>query len=167
SNQRASNVLDGGAHFYDCYTCADGKAIAFGALEPHFFKLFCEKVGITDIDINQHLNPKQWAALKPRMAELFRSKTRDEWCALLEGTDCCVAPVLDWDEAPQHPHNKARETYVEVDGVVQPAPAPRFSRTPGQVQGPAPRRGAHTDAVLADFGLAAEEIAGLRDAGVI
>jgi alpha-methylacyl-CoA racemase len=167
SNQRASNLLDGGTHFYDCYTCADGKSVAFGALEPHFFKLFCEKVGITDIDINQHLNPKQWVALKPRMAELFRTKTRDEWCALLEGTDCCFAPVLDWDEAPQHRHNKARETYIEIDGVVQPAPAPRFSRTPGQVQRPPAKRGEHTDEVLADFGLGSDQIAALHAARVV
>jgi alpha-methylacyl-CoA racemase len=167
SNQRASNLLDGGTHFYDCYTCADGKFVAFGALEPHFFKLFCEKVGLTDIDLNQHLSPKQWAALKPRIAELFRSKTRDEWCALLEGTDCCFAPVLDWEEAPQHAHNKARETYIEVDGVVQPAPAPRFSRTPGQVQRPPAARGEHTDAVLTDFGFGADAIDALRVAGVV
>ncbi|MES0875224.1 CaiB/BaiF CoA-transferase family protein [Sinimarinibacterium sp. HSW-8] len=167
SNRRASNLLDGGAHFYDCYACADGKFVAFGALEPHFFKLFCEKVGLTDIDIDQHLNPKRWATLKPRLAELFRSKTRDEWCALLEGTDCCFAPVLDWDEAVQHPHNQARRTYIDIDGVTQPAPAPRFSRTPGAVQRPPARRGEHTDEILAAFGIAAEQIATLRSAGVI
>lgn len=167
SNRRASNLLDGGTHFYDCYTCADGKAVALGALEPRFFKLFCEKVGLDGIDMSQHLSPKQWTALKPRIAALFRTKTRDEWCALLEGTDCCFAPVLDWDEAPEHPHNKARGTYVEVDGVVQPAPAPRFSRTPAEVQRPPAARGEHTDEVLADFGFAGADIDALRKAGVV
>lgn len=167
SNQRASNFLDGAAHFYDCYTCADGKAVALGALEPHFFKLFCDKVGLDDIDLRKHMSPKEWVRLKPRIAALFLTRTRDEWCQLLEGTDCCFAPVLDWDEAPAHPHNRARETYIEVDGVVQPAPAPRFSRTPGQVQRPAAARGEHTDEILADFGFDAQAVAAWREAAVI
>ncbi len=166
-NEPASNFLDGAAHFYDCYTCADGKAVALGALEPHFFRQFCEKVGLTDIDFVQHMHPEQWTALKPRIAALFRTRTRDEWCALLEGSDCCFAPVLDWDEAPAHPHNQARATYVEIDGVTQPAPAPRFSRTPGQVQRSPAVKGAHTDAVLADFGFAPDEIASLRSRAVV
>ena len=117
SNKRESNLLDGGSHFYDTYQCADGKWVAVGAIEPQFYALLLEKLGLKVAD---------QASLKA----LFRSRTRDEWCALLEGTDACVAPVLDLDEAPKHPHNVARGTFVEVDGVMQPAPAPRFSRTP-------------------------------------
>ncbi len=166
-NDRASNFLDGAAHFYDCYICKDGKSVALAALEPHFFRQFCEKVGLEDIDLSRHMHPREWTALKPRIAALFLTRTRDEWCALLEGSDCCFAPVLDWDEAIAHPHNRARETYVEVDGVVQPAPAPRFSRTPGRVQCPPPAKGEHTDAVLADCGVSAAEIAALRADGTL
>jgi len=117
SNQRESNLLDGGSHFYDTYACADGKWVAVGAIEPQFYSLLLEKLGITVAD-------------RARLKEIFLSKTRADWCALLEGTDACFAPVLDLDEAPKHPHNVARGTFVEVDGVMQPAPAPRFSRTP-------------------------------------
>lgn len=166
-NERASNFLDGAAHFYDCYTCADGKAVSFAALEPSFFKQFCDKVGLYNIDLGQHMSPKQWAEFKPRIADLFRTKTRDQWCELLEGSDCCFAPVLDWDEAPAHPHNRARATYIEVDGVVQPAPAPRFSRTPGEVQRPPAAKGMDTDAVLADLGYHAEDIASLRARAIV
>jgi alpha-methylacyl-CoA racemase len=166
-NERASNFLDGGAHFYDCYLCADGKAVALGALEPHFFRHFCEKVGLEGVDLGEHMSHEQWVEMKPRIAALFRTKSRDEWCALLEGSDCCFAPVLNWDEAPEHPHNKARDTYVEIDGVIKPAPAPRFSRTPGRVQRPPASKGAHTEEVLAAFGLSLDEIERLRKSNVI
>jgi alpha-methylacyl-CoA racemase len=113
------------------------------------------------------MSHEQWVEMKPRIAALFRTKSRDEWCALLEGSDCCFAPVLNWDEAPEHPHNKARDTYVEIDGVIQPAPAPRFSRTPGRVQRPPASKGAHTEEVLAAFGLSLDEIERLRKSNVI
>lgn len=166
-NQRTANFLDGAAHFYDTYECADGRYVALAALEPHFFRQFCEKAGLEDIDLRQHMDRRAWAALKPRIAALFLTRTRAAWCELLEGTDCCCTPVLDWDEAAEHPHNRARETFVEIDGVRQPAPAPRLSRTPARVQGPPPARGEHTQSVLAEFGFGAEEIDALRTSGTI
>jgi alpha-methylacyl-CoA racemase len=129
SNQRGENLLDGGAHFYDTYTCADGKHIAIGAIEPQFYALLLKLLGITDTAFAAQMNPSAWPDLKARLATLFATRTRAAWCELLEGTDACFAPVLDWDEAPQHAHNVARGTFVKTDGVVQPAPAPRFSRT--------------------------------------
>lgn len=130
SNQRGENLLDGGAHFYDTYACADGRYVAIGAIEPQFYALLRERCGIADDPtFDAQMDPAGWPLLKLRLADVLRTRTRDEWCALLEGTDACFAPVLDWDEAPHHPHNVARGTFVTVDGVVQPAPAPRFSRT--------------------------------------
>ena len=131
SNQRGENMLDGGAHFYDTYACADGKYVAIGAIEPQFYALLRERCGIADDPVfDAQLDTARWPLLKLRMADLFRTRTRAEWCVLLEGSDACFAPVLDWDEAPAHPHNVARATFVNVAGIVQPAPAPRFSRTP-------------------------------------
>ncbi|HSW08649.1 CaiB/BaiF CoA transferase family protein [Aquabacterium sp.] len=130
SNQRGENMLDGGAHFYDTYACADGKYIAIGAIEPQFYAELRERCGIHDAIFDAQMDAARWPMLKLRLADVFRTRTRDEWCALLEGSDACFAPVLDWDEAPQHAHNRARDTFVSLDGVVQPAPAPRFSRTP-------------------------------------
>jgi len=130
SNQRGENLLDGGAHFYDTYACADGKYVAIGAIEPQFYATLRERCGIHDPLFDQQTDPRYWPMLKVRLADVFRTRTRDDWCALLEGSDACFAPVLDWDEAPRHAHNQARQTFVTVDGVVQPAPAPRFSRTP-------------------------------------
>jgi alpha-methylacyl-CoA racemase len=131
SNQRGENLLDGGAHFYDTYACADGKYVAVGAIEPKFYALLRERCGIADERaFDAQMDAARWPVLKLRMADVFRTRTRDEWCALLEGSDACFAPVLDWDEAPAHAHNLARGTFLNVDGVVHPAPAPRFSRTP-------------------------------------
>jgi alpha-methylacyl-CoA racemase len=130
SNQRGENLLDGGAHFYDTYACADGRYVAVGAIEPEFYAKLRELCGIADSLFDDQMDAKRWPLLKVRLADVFRTRTRDEWCALLEGTDACFAPVLDWDEAPAHPHNRARQTFLDIDGVVQPAPAPRFSRTP-------------------------------------
>jgi len=132
SNQRGENMLDGGAHFYDTYACADGRYIAIGAIEPQFYAELRARCGIDDPLFDVQLDTARWPLLKLRLADIFRTRSRDEWCALLEGSDACFAPVLDWDEAPQHPHNRARQTFVAVDGVVQPAPAPRFSRTPAE-----------------------------------
>ncbi|MBC7716256.1 MAG: CoA transferase [Pseudorhodobacter sp.] len=129
SNQRGENLLDGGAHFYDTYTCADGKHIAIGAIEPQFYALLMKLLGITDAAFTAQMKSAAWPDLKARLAALFATRSRAEWCELLEGTDACFAPVLDWDEAPAHAHNVARGTFVKSNGVVQPAPAPRFSRT--------------------------------------
>jgi alpha-methylacyl-CoA racemase len=133
SDRRASNMLDGGAHFYGTYRCADGRFIAVGAIEAPFYATLREGLGLADDpDFDAQMDPVRWPALRGRLEALFATRPRDAWCALFDGSDACVAPVLDWDEAPRHPHNVARGTFVEVDGVVQPAPAPRFDRTPAE-----------------------------------
>lgn len=167
NNQRQANLLDGGAFFYTTYECSDGKFVAVGPIEPHFYALFLEKIGVDDPELADQFDLSAWPQQRAKLAAIFRTRTRDEWCALLEGTDACVAPVLDLDEAPLHPHNQARETFIEVDGVVQPAPAPRLSRTPARVPIPPPAPGADTESVLRDWGFCDAEIAALRAAGAI
>ncbi|HUW36506.1 MAG TPA: CaiB/BaiF CoA-transferase family protein [Rhodocyclaceae bacterium] len=166
SNSRGANLLDGGAHFYDSYACADGKYVAIGAIEPQFYALLLEVCGITDPDFSAQMDTRRWPELKAKLAAVLATKTRDQWCALMAGSDVCFAPVLDLDEAPAHPHNRARQTFIDIDGVVQPAPAPRFSRTPPGVPSPPAAAGPGTDAILADWGLAAEEISAMRAAGL-
>ncbi len=130
-DERGVNLLDSGTHFYDTYETSDGKWISLGSIEPQFYALLLEKTELTDDpDFAQQLNPEKWDELKERLTALFLTKTRDEWCALMDGTDICFAPVLSLTEAPQHPHNVARGTFVEDGGIIQPAPAPRFSVTP-------------------------------------
>ncbi len=130
-DERGVNLLDSGTHFYDTYETSDGKWISLGSIEPQFYALLLEKTGLTgDPDFAQQMNPAKWDELKGRLIALFRTKTRDAWCALMDGTDVCFAPVLSLTEAPQHPHNVARGTFVEDGGIIQPAPAPRFSVTP-------------------------------------
>ena len=131
STRRGSNLLDSAPHYYDCYETSDGKYISVGAIEPHFYALLCEKLEL-DESFQQQNNPREWPQQKAAFAELFKQRTRDEWCELLEGTDACFAPVLDYQECTQHPHMQAREAYIERDGKTQPAPAPRLSRTPSQ-----------------------------------
>ncbi|OYD60231.1 UNVERIFIED_ORG: alpha-methylacyl-CoA racemase [Burkholderia sp. CF145] len=131
--QRGENLLDGGAPFYDSYACADGRYIAIGSIEPKFYAVLRERCGIEDPLFDGQMDTARWPLMKLKLADMFRTRTRDEWCVLLEGTDACVAPVLDLDEAPEHLHNRARGTFLEIDDVVQPAPAPRFSRTPARV----------------------------------
>ncbi len=139
SNERGENLLDGGAHFYDVYACADGKFLAVGAIEPQFYAEFRRLCGLAENpEFDPQMDSRWWPSLKVRLADLFLTRTREQWCALLEGTDACVAPVLDWDESVQHRHNVARGTFVRADGLTQPAPAPRFSnhalRVPGRPQ---------------------------------
>ena len=165
TNDRESNLLDGGAHFYGTYECADGKYISIGSIEPQFYAMLLEKTGLQDEMPAAHADKARWPALKPQLTAIFKTKTRDEWCALMEGTDVCFAPVLDLDEAPRHPHNVARGTFVEIDGVAQPAPAPRFSRTIPEIQAQAKKKSA--DEALAEWGFAADEIAAMRQAGTI
>jgi alpha-methylacyl-CoA racemase len=165
---RGTNMLDTGAHYYDVYETADGKYVSVGSIEPQFYAELLRLTGLTDDEEfkGQH-NRGNWPKLKERLAEVFKTKTRDEWSEIMEGTDVCFAPVLSLGEAPQHPHNVHRKTFVELDGVVQPAPAPRFSGTPVSVQRPPAHAGQHTDEVLADWGVDADRIAKLRDAGAI
>lgn len=131
SNRRGENMLDGGAFFYDTYACADGRFVSVGAIEPQFYALLRERCGVADDKaFDAQMDRAAWPELKRRLSQIFLKRTRDEWCELLEGSDACFAPILDWDEAPRHAHNLARSTFLELDGVLQPAPAPRFDRTP-------------------------------------
>ena len=151
---RGDNMLDGGAPFYDSYRCADGRFIAIGAIEPQFYAALRERCGLADPDFDAQMDRARWPRLKEKLAALFLTRTRDQWCALLEGSDACFAPVLDWTEAPLHAHNRARETFVEIDGVVQPAPAPRFSRTPADMPRSASSMSEDAATALAQWGVA-------------
>ena len=165
--ERRSNLLDGGAHFYDTYQCADGRWISIASIEPQFYALLLEKTGISDPDFKAQMDRDQWPSLRERLAKVIAVKTRDEWCAIMDASDVCFAPVLTLEEAPRHPHNVARQTFIEVEGVVQPAPAPRFSATPGAVAGPPPAIGGHNAEALGDWGFSAGEIENLRGAGAL
>jgi alpha-methylacyl-CoA racemase len=167
ADERGVNLIDGGAHFYDTYETADGKYISVGAIEPQFYQRLLRHAGIEDPDFKDQLDPQKWPALKEKITNIFKTKTRAEWCQIMEGTDICFAPVLSLDEAPEHPHNRERKTFVAVDGVVQPAPTPRFSKTPPELQSPPPQPGEHTKAVLGEFGFSADEIEGLEAVGAI
>ena len=164
---RGTNLLDTGAPFYDVFECADGEFISLGSIEPQFYS---ELLRITEID--QSENPKQmdragWAEMKSKIGDAIKGNTRSEWEELMEGTDVCFAPVLSMDEAYEHPHNKQRNTFIEIAGVMQPAPAPRFSRTPASVSSPPPHAGQHTEEVLAGLGLTKDEILMLREQNII
>jgi alpha-methylacyl-CoA racemase len=167
SDVRGANLLDGAAPFYDSYETRDGRYVSIGPIERPFYELLLEKLGLAGEELPRQYDRGAWPGLKERLREIFRSKTRDEWCALLEGSDVCFAPVLSLAEAPAHPHLAARRTFVEAHGQLQPAPAPRFSRTPGAIQGPPARPGEHTDAALSDWGFDASEIAKLRESRAI
>ncbi|MDB5483651.1 MAG: carnitine dehydratase [Caulobacteraceae bacterium] len=166
-DKRRANLLDGGAHFYDTYQCADGEWIALGSIEPQFYALLLEKTGINDPAFKAQMDRGQWPALHDQLAAVIASKTRDEWCAIMEGTDVCFGPVLSLEEAPRHAHNVARQTFVELDGVVQPAPAPRFSATPGAIAGPPPAIGAHSRSALEGWGFSISDIDALETAGAL
>lgn len=163
---RQSNALDGAAPFYGTYECADGKYVAIGSIEPQFYALLLQKLEITDPDFADQWDRSRWPRQRERLAGIFRTRTRDAWCGLMEGTDVCFAPVLDMAEAPTHPHNVARGTFVAVDGVMQPAPTPRLDRTPGTMPSAAPQAGDHTAELLAQAGYSAEEAATLLAKGV-
>ena len=167
SDQRGTNMLDTGAHFYDVYETSDGKYLSVGAIEPQFYAALLKGLGLEGEELPYQHDRSQWPALKDRFAAIFRSKTRDEWTAIFDGADACVVPVLTISEAVAHPHNVQRGTFTDVAGVVQPAPAPRFDRTPGEISKPPPHAGQHTDEILRDAGLDADRIAKLRDAGAV
>ena len=163
--ERSANLLDGGAPFYDTYATADGKWVSIGALEPKFFAELVRRIGLDEKFIKRQYDRRCWPELREAITGLIAAKTRDDWSALLEGTDVCFAPVLSLAEVASHPHAQARGAYISVSGVTQPAPAPRFSRSlPGQPT-PAVKPGTHTDAILAEAGFSAAEIAALRASG--
>jgi alpha-methylacyl-CoA racemase len=164
---RGQNMLDTGAPFYDSYECADGAFIALGSLEPQFYAELLAKTGLADEDLPAQMDREGWDRLRARFTELFKTKTRDEWRTLLEDSDACFAPVLTMSEAAEHPHIQARGTIVEYEGILQPAPAPRFSRTPPELRSPPARPGEHTDEALADWGFTPDDLATLRAAGAI
>jgi alpha-methylacyl-CoA racemase len=165
--ERGTNLLDTGAHFYDSYETKDGKYVSIGSIEPQFYAELLEKTGLDKEPLPGQMDRSQWRAMKQRLTALFKTKTRDEWCALMEGSDVCFAPVLTIPEAYQHPHNVARRTFVDVAGITQPGPSPRFSRTPGEIKRPPPHPGQHTAEALADWGIASEDVAKLRNAKAI
>jgi alpha-methylacyl-CoA racemase len=165
--ERESNMNDGGAPFYGVYETADHKYVSVAAMEPKFYAVLLERIGLSDADLPGQWDESQWPTLKQRLAEVFRRKTRDEWCDLLEDTDACFAPVLTMREAPHHPHLVERRSFVDVDGVRQPAPAPRFGRTPSMVQRPRARPGEHTTEVLREAGLTSDRIEHLLQMGAV
>jgi alpha-methylacyl-CoA racemase len=164
---RGTNILDSGAPFYDVYECADGRYVSIGSIEPPFYGELRKRLALDDPIWERQLDPDAWPAQKAALAEVIKGKTRDEWCALLEGSDVCFAPVLSMDEAPAHPHLAERGTFATCGGVVQPTPAPRFSRTPGALPGPPVEAGADTRSVLADLGFGEAEIDALHDTGAV
>jgi alpha-methylacyl-CoA racemase len=167
-DNRGTNLLDSGAHFYDVYETADGEYVSIGSIEPQFYAELLRLTGLEGEDLPWQMDRTQWPGMKERLAAIFKSKSRDEWCSIMEGSDVCFAPVLRLSEAVAHPHNVARQTFLELDGIVQPAPAPRFSRTPGAVQRPPAHAGQHTDEVLAEWlDLDTDAIAKLRADGAV
>ena len=166
--ERGTNLLDTGAHFYDVYETSDHEYVSIGSIEPQFYAELLQRAGVADDpDFAVQMDMGRWPELKVKIAEVFRTKTRAEWCELMEHTDVCFAPVLSLGEAPLHPHNVARSTFVEVAGAVQPAPAPRFSRTPSAIQRPPAWPGEHTEEALVDWGFTAGEVAKLKAAGAV
>lgn len=161
TTQRNDNRLDGGAHYYGSYTCSDGKHISIGSIEPQFYALLLELCGIDDPEFLKQNEKESWASLRQKLEELFATKTQAQWCELLEGTDVCFAPVLNLAEAPQHPHNEARASFVDFEGVTQPAPAPRFSRSQTGIQSAAAIAGEHSEEILKDWGFDDHTIAEL------
>ena len=166
-DERGTNLLDTGAHFYEVYECADGGYFGVGAIEPQFYAELMRLLGLGDEDLSTQMDRTTWPAMKARFATIFATRTREEWESVFAGTDACAAPVLSPAEAPDHPHNKVRGTFTEVAGVVQPAPAPRFLSTPGAIRRPPPHPGQHGDEALADWGLSDAQVAGLRSSGAI
>lgn len=168
TDERGANLLDTGAHFYDVYETADGEFMSVGSIEPQFYAKMLELTGVDAADLPGQMDRTRWDEARSRIAAAIKTKTRDEWAAIAEGTDACMAPILSIPEAFEHPHIKARETFVEFEGVTQPAPAPRFSRTKEQIQRRAAALGEHTDEVLADWlGADGSEVARLRDSGAV
>ncbi|MEJ7562057.1 MAG: CaiB/BaiF CoA-transferase family protein [Ilumatobacteraceae bacterium] len=167
-NRRGENMLDTGAHFYDVYRCADGEYVSIGSIEPQFYAELLSRTGLADDEeFAAQMEAERWPALKERLADVFASKTREEWCDLMEGSDVCFAPVLKMTEAAVHPHNVARKTFIEIDGVTQPAPAPRFSATPLTVSRPPSHAGEHTSEVFSEWGVLQEQLDAWKADGAV
>ncbi len=168
NDERGTNLLDTGSHFYDVYECADGNYVSIGSIEPQFYAELLRLTGLNeDPEFAEQHSRSQWPQQKERIGKVFKLKTRDEWCEIMDATDVCFAPVLTLAEAPVHPHNVHRDVFCEVAGVTQPSPSPRFSRTSPAVQGPPAQPGQHTDEVLAIAGYDPDDIAKLRDTGAV
>lgn len=167
TDQRGENLLDTGTHFYNVYETADGKYVSIGSIEPKFYAELLRLTGIEENDLPQQMDRAKWPEMRELFRAIFKRKTRDEWCTIMEGTDVCFAPVLSMEEAPNHPHNKSHGTFVEIDGVVQPAPAPRFSRTKPEIPFPPLDQRQPTDSALTNWGFTTDEIAKLREARVL
>lgn len=165
--ERGTNLLDTGAHFYDTFETSDGEYVCIGSIEPQFYALLVEKAGLDAERFKPQMSPDHWPVLKDELRKVFKTKTRAQWCNIMEGSDVCFAPVLSILEAPEHPHNKARETFVTVNGITQPAPAPRFSRTNAEIQCSPKVTGTNSRAVLSDFGHSEAEIAKLIEQQVV
>jgi alpha-methylacyl-CoA racemase len=168
SDDRGTNLLDGGAPFYETYRTKDGKYVAVGAIESQFYDVLLRGLGLDPATMPHQMDKSQWEQTARKFADIFATKTRDEWCAVFDGTDACVAPVLGLGEVADHAHPRARALLVEDEkGNLEPEPAPRLSRTPGRIGGPLPKGGEHTDGVLGELGFGRDEIAGLREAKAI
>mgnify|MGYP006134269433 CR=1 FL=1 len=168
NDERGTNLLDTGSHFYDVYECSDGLYISIGSIEPQFYSELMRLTGLTeDGEFKRQMEREAWPNLKERITEVFKSKSRDEWCTIMEGTDVCFAPVLTIEEAPKHPHNVQRDVFTEIEGVTQPNPSPRFSRTTPSIQGPPAHAGKDTDLILESLGFDALGIQNLRADGAV
>jgi len=165
--ERGTNMLDTGAHFYEVYETSDGKYVSIGSIEPQFYQELLEKLGLAGEKLPGQMDRSQWPAFKQRLAAIFKTRTRAQWCELMEGSDVCFAPVLSLSETKEHPHIQARGTFVTVAGAPQPGPAPRFSRSRAEIKRPPPHAGQHTDEALRDWGFSADAIRKLRDAKAI
>ncbi len=166
--QRGSNILDGGAHFVNTYRTKDDQYVVVAPIEGRFYSELLDRLEISDPELRkQQHNQDRWPEFADKLQDIFLTRTRDEWCEIFDGSDACFAPVLGLTEATQHPHAQARDAYASVDGVIQPAPAPRFSRTPAEIQSPPPEPGQHTEEVLLDWGYSGERIAELLADNII
>lgn len=165
-DERGKSLLDGGTHFNNVYETSDGRYVSICSLEPQFYALLMEKLDLDQKEFRPQMAPEAWPRLREKLADIFRQRTRDEWCELLEGTDVCFAPVLSISEAPSHPHHQARGTYIERDGYIEPAPSPRFSRSTPERPGSSPEPGGDTDELLGSIGFDEQRISELRTQGV-
>ncbi|HZO80689.1 MAG TPA: CaiB/BaiF CoA-transferase family protein [Candidatus Binataceae bacterium] len=167
SDKRGENILDTGSHYYNVYETSDGKYVGIGSIESKFYAELLRLTGLEGEKLPRQNDRAAWEAMQQRLRAIFKTKTRDEWCRIMEGSEVCFAPVLSLEEAPKHPHNRHRSTFVEYEGVVQPAPAPRFLRTPSAIQRPPARPGEHTEEALRDWGFSTVEVERMRAAGAI